>query len=195
VRLLLAGLALCALALVLLLATVCAYWGIETWQEWLVYEQYGVAGPRLQGAVGALSSGVTLTGKWLPGGHVTLQPLGDFTWGSGSNTFCETYVEQATGIGNQGLTAADAAARLAGLGLLKQGTPPAGAIVYFGPSADNEFDGHVGIAQGGGLFKSVTVDGLALAPMAGWQAPYLGWVDPQSVKTDRFDNPVKANVG
>jgi hypothetical protein len=36
---------------------------------------------------------------------------------------------------------------------------------------------------------------LALAPMAGWQAPYLGWVDPQSVKTDRFDNPVKANVG
>lgn len=116
--------------------------------------------------------------------------LGDTRWGFGSNTYCEAYVEWRTGIGNQGDTAFQAYLRLAGQGLVHGGPSPAGALVYFGPASANEFDGHVGIADGGGLFTSVTVAGVQQAPLAGWDAPYLGWVRPAEIRSDRFGDPV-----
>ncbi len=67
--------------------------------------------------------------------------------------------------------------------------------MYFGPSADNEFFGHVGIYLGGGRFRSITTFGLADAPLAGWQAPYLGFVDPTKVTSDRFGGPVTPKLG
>jgi len=116
--------------------------------------------------------------------------LGDTRWGFGSDTYCETYVEWRTGIGNQGATAFQAYLRLAGQGLVHAGPPPTGALVYFGPSPDNEDDGHVGIADGAGLFTSVTDDGVQQEPLAGWAAPYLGWVRPGDIQSDRFGQPV-----
>lgn len=108
--------------------------------------------------------------------------LGDTRWGVGTNTYCESYVEWRTGIGNQGPTAFAAYLRLAGEDLVRAGPPAPGALVYFGPAADNEFDGHVGIYDGDGLFTSVTYYGVQQEPMAGWRAPYLGWVDPVAVR-------------
>jgi cell wall-associated NlpC family hydrolase len=99
-------------------------------------------------------------------------------------------------MGNQGVSAAAAASRMQALGLLRPGLPPvAGDVVYFGPSADNEFDGHVGIYLGAGRFRSITTFGLADAPMAGWQAPYLGFVDPTTVGTNRFGGAVSPRLG
>ena len=139
----------------------------------------------------ALPPGQLLAG---PGGSIT--PLGNFSWGSGSNTFCEVYVEQMTGIGNQGASAADAAGRMAALGLLQPELPTTpGDIVYFGPSADNEGFGHVGIYLGGGQFRSITTYGLADAPLAGWRAPYLGFTDPTKVTSNRFGGVVSPKLG
>lgn len=116
--------------------------------------------------------------------------LGDTRWGFGVNTFCERYVEQRFGLGNQGATAFAAYRRLAGLGLVHAGPPPPDSLVYFGPSADNEWDGHVGVADGNGLFTSITFYGLQQEPMAGWRAPYLGWVWPGAIHSDRFGHPI-----
>lgn len=112
--------------------------------------------------------------------------LGDTRWGSGTNTYCETYVEWRTGIGNQGATAFAAYLHLASNGLVQTGPPAPGALVYFGPASDNEFDGHVGIYDGGGRFTSVTTYGVQQEPMAGWRAPYLGWVNPTAILADRL---------
>ena len=116
---------------------------------------------------------------------------GDTRWGSGANTYCETFVEQELGLGNQGDTAFAAFLRLAGQGLVHLGPPPApDDLVYFGPAATNQFDGHVGIAVGGGMFTSVTDQGVQTLPLAGWDAPYLGWVRPTDIRVDRFGRPV-----
>jgi hypothetical protein len=135
-----------------------------------------------------VASATPFTGAPTPaaGNHFTPLPLGDTRWGSGANTFCELYVEQRFGLGNQGATAFAAYQRLAGLGLVHAGPPPPDALVYFGPSPDNEWDGHVGVADGNGLFTSITFYGLQQEPLAGWQAPYLGWVWPGDIHSDRF---------
>lgn len=118
-------------------------------------------------------------------------PLGDTRWGFGANTFCELYVEQRFGLGNQGATAYAAYQRLAALGLVHAGAPNApDELVYFGPSADNEWDGHVGVYDGNGQFTSITFYGLQQEPLAGWRAPYLGWVRPGDVRSDRFGHAV-----
>jgi hypothetical protein len=127
----------------------------------------------------------------VPGPARSTPALGDTRWGYGTNTYCEAYVEQQVGWGNQGVTAFQAFLRLAGLGLVHAGPPPhAGVVVYFGPSSDNEWDGHVGISEGDGTFTSITSWGLQRMPLAGWRAPYLGWVEPAAVHSDRFGNPV-----
>lgn len=110
-------------------------------------------------------------------------PLGDTRWGSGTNTYCEAYVEWRFGLGNLGATAFQAYLGLARRGLVHPGPPPApDDLVYFGPSPDNEMDGHVGVYDGNGRFTSVTYFGLQQEPMAGWRAPYLGWVRPGDIK-------------
>lgn len=134
--------------------------------------------------VGAASGSVV-------GPFLSSPTLGDTRWGSGTDTYCELYVEQRVGWGNQGVSAAAAAQRLAGLGVLHPGWPPKPAVViYFAPAPDNGGSGHVGIYDGDGRFTSVTSWGVQERPMAGWQAPYLGWVDPIEVHSDRFGYPV-----
>lgn len=124
------------------------------------------------------------------GNRLAPATLGDTRWGSGADTYCELYVEQRFGLGNQGATAFAAYQRLAALGLVQAGPPEPGSLVYFGPSADNEWDGHVGVYDGGGRFTSITFYGLQQEPMAGWRAPYLGWVRPGAIRSDRFGAPV-----
>jgi len=176
----------------------CFLWALVavlTWTfqwEYATYETFGQSGTLLQAVVGAVDT--PLPGAFLQGKGGALRPLGDLRFGYGNATLCELYVEVKTGSGNQGVTAYAAAERLAGLGLLHQGTPPAGSLVYFGPSPDNDNDGHVGIALGGGQFRSVTVAGVADAPLAGWRAPFLGWAAPADVTTDRFGSPVHGHA-
>jgi hypothetical protein len=189
------GVALLILALLAMLFAVAAViaW-LYTWEDTLYQLGWAPPGPVMQGVLQletALPPGQLLVG---PGGDIT--PLGNFSWGSGSNTFCELYVEQMTGMGHQGASAADAAGRMQSLGLLQPGLPATpGDLVYFGPSADNEYFGHVGIYLGDGRFRSITTFGLADAPMAGWQAPYLGFVNPIRIASDRFGGPVSPKLG
>jgi hypothetical protein len=69
----------------------------------------------------------------VPGPARSTPALGDTRWGYGTNTYCEAYVEQQVGWGNQGVTAFQAFLRLAGLGLVHAGPPPhAGVVVYSG---------------------------------------------------------------
>ena len=151
----------------------------------------------LAGLASSASAGTPIVGSSsapgvaAPGPALSATTLGDTRWGYGANTYCEVYVEQQVGWGNQGATAFQAFMRLAGLGLVHDGPPPhAGVVIYFGPSSDNEWAGHVGIYDSDGTFTSITTWGLQRMPMAGWRAPYLGWVDPATVHSDRFGNPV-----
>jgi hypothetical protein len=193
-----------ALLVLLLLALAFAFAAViawrYSWEDSLYQLGWAEPGPVMRGVLRLETApppaqlapgGVSLPG---PGGG--LIPLGNFSWGSGSNTFCELYVEQMTGMGNQGVSAAAAAGRLASLGLLQPGLPTTpGDVVYFGPSADNEFYGHVGIYLGDGRFRSITTFGLADAPLAGWRAPYLGYVDPTTIGTNRFGGVVSPRLG
>ena len=59
--------------------------------------------------------------------------------------------------------------------------PPPGAEVYFAPAPRNDFDGHVGISLGNGMFRSVTETGVQDYDIASWPiynpgASFLGWV-------------------
>ena len=166
------------LALLLLLAVAC-----------LLSLLAGLTNPFSAGApTGLAGMPLTVAAK---SGTVPAPSIGDTRWGYGLNTYCEVYVEQRVGWGNQGVTAYAAYLRLAGLGLVHAGPPDApGEVVYFGPSADNEGDGHVGVYDGAGRFTSITYYGLQQEPLAGWGAPYLGWVQPSDVTSDRFGNPV-----
>jgi hypothetical protein len=69
---------------------------------------------------------------------------------------------------------------LAQKSLIKQGTPPKGAIVYYGPTSTNENCGHVGIADGNGNLISVyTIStGVKKADLNSMGAPILGWLYP-----------------
>jgi hypothetical protein len=166
------------LALLLLLAVVC-----------LLSLLAGLANPFSAGVpTGLAAAPITNATK---GGAVAPPSMGDTRWGYGLNTYCEVYVEQRVGWGNQGVTAYAAYQRLAGLGLVHAGPPDTpGEVVYFGPSSDNEGAGHVGVYDGDGRFTSITYYGLQQEPMADWHAPYLGWVQPSDVTSDRFGNPV-----
>lgn len=196
-----AGSALLVLALLAMLfafAAVIAW--LYSWEDALYQLGWAAPGPVMTGVLQletALPPGQLLPGPGSPSGRQPgLVALGNFTWGSGTDTFCELYVEQMTGMGNQGISAAAAAGRLASLGLLHPGPPPvAGDVVYFGPSPDNEDFGHVGIYLGGGRFRSITTYGLADAPLASWRAPYLGYVDPTTVTTNRFGGAVSPRLG
>ena len=139
-----------------------------------------------------LPSGTGRIGLPAPSGAALPPPkLGDTRWGVGTDTYCELYVEQRFHLGNQGATAYQAYLRLDALGLVHHAAPDGpDELVYFGPSGDNEGDGHVGAYAGGGLFDSITTYGLQREPLAGWRAPYLGWVHPADIRTDRFDNAV-----
>jgi hypothetical protein len=188
-----AGLLILALlALLFAFAGVLAW--LYTWEDTLYQLGWAGPGPVMQGVL-QLETALP-PGQLLAGSGGGLVPLGNFRWGSGSNTFCEVYVEQMTGMGNQGVSAAASAGRMQSLGLLQPGLPATpGDLVYFGPSPDNEYFGHVGIALGNGRFRSITTYGLADAPLAGWQAPYLGWVDPTKIRSNRFGGAVSPRLG
>jgi hypothetical protein len=198
-----AGVALLVLVLLAMaFALACTVAWLYTWEDTLYQLGWAPPGPVMRGVLSLETAlppaqlrpaGVALPTMPGAGGIVA---LGNFSWGSGANTFCEVYVEQMTGEGNQGVSADAAAERMASLGLLQQGMPTQpGVVVYFGPSADNEGFGHVGIYLGAGRFRSITTDGLADAPLAGWRAPYLGFTDPTRITSDRFGRVVHPKLG
>lgn len=164
--------------------TVACVIAVITWYSWAVYQTFGIAGSIIHAEVSALQG----LGRHL----LPTRTLGDTSWGSGTNTFCETFVEQTTGIGNQGISAATAADRMRSLGILHSGEAPAGAIVYFAPSLDNGYWGHVGIADGGGKFTSITFYGLQQYALSEWQAPYVGYVLPGDIHSDRFGHRINS---
>lgn len=165
--------------------TVAVVAAMVTWYQWAVYQTFGVAGALLTTGLAAI------VGMGVQNGHVLgPRPMGDTSWGSGHATFCEVYVEQRLHLGNQGISAAAAADRMRSLGILHSGEPPTGSIVYFAPSLENGYWGHVGIADGEGRFTSITFYGLQQYPLADWQAPFLGWINPADVHTDRFGHTV-----
>jgi len=121
-----AGAALLVLALLaLLFAFACVLAWLYTWEDTLYQLGWAGPGPVMQGVLqletDGLASLASAPGQLLAGPGGGLVPLGNFTWGSGSNTFCELYVEQQTGMGNQGASAAAAASRMQSLGLLQPG--------------------------------------------------------------------------
>lgn len=173
------------LLLLAVVFTVAAIVAVVTWYQFAVYQTFGIAGALLTTGLAAITSiGAHVGQAFAP------RPMGSTQWGSGTNTFCELYVEQRLQIGNQGISAAAAADRMRSLGILHSGEAPAGAIVYFAPSLDNHYWGHVGIADGGGQFTSITYYGLQQYPLQGWQAPYVGWVNPAEVTSDRFGHRI-----
>jgi len=76
---------------------------------------------------------------------------------------------------------------LAQKALIQQGTPPQGAIVYYGETPTNYEDGHVGIADGkGNLISVYTVkDGVTRDSLNSMGAPILGWIYPSEYFSTR----------
>lgn len=99
--------------------------------------------------------------------------MDSLAWGSGTNTFCEKFMEDMTGCGWQGVSAIaawnDNQARVVS-------DPQPGDAVYFGPAAENGGYGHVGIVTGPDAFVSVTDYGVKVYPISVWVAPRLGYV-------------------
>jgi len=108
-----------------------------------------------------------------------LQGGAKFDYGSGANTFCERFVANMEGRSVMDTAAVAGGHRAAANQLHYDLYPPAGAEVYFGPNAGNEYMGHDGISLGNGMFRSVTNTGIRDASIGDWGAgvaPFLGWV-------------------
>lgn len=88
---------------------------------------------------------------------------------------CESFVEQMTGCGWQGVSAIDAWQR----NKRRQRVDRAfevGDAIYFDAHSENGYYGHTGIVTGEDAFTSVTVYGVKTYPISAWVAPYLGWI-------------------
>ena len=104
--------------------------------------------------------------------------IGSTDWGTGDNTFCEQFVENAFGTTGKFLTAYNA---YQSIGISGNPQVP-GQIVFFAPTNDN-LSGHSGIYVGNDQFISVTSSGVQLKSLSQWNenvAIYLGYADPPS---------------
>lgn len=95
--------------------------------------------------------------------------IGSTGWGTGANTYCETFTEQMTGSGWQGASAIDAWNRQAAQN--KTSTDLSnlqpGDALYFSPTATNPY-GHTGIYAGNGQFVSATANGIQQYDIGNW---------------------------
>lgn len=126
-----------------------------------------------------------------------LQGAAEYSYGTGANTFCERFTANMEGRSVMD-TAAVAGEHRAAAGQLQHSfPPPAGAEVYYGANAGNEWEGHDGISLGNGMFRSVTSSGIRDASISAWAdsvAPYLGWV-PQGTPMYRDGGVVPGAIG
>ncbi|HEY8746250.1 MAG TPA: hypothetical protein VIU62_24430, partial [Chloroflexota bacterium] len=111
-----------------------------------------------------------------------------YAYGSGANTYCERFVANIEGRQVQDTAYAAAQRRIAANQMHFDMPPPAGAEVYYGPNANNEFDGHVAIALGDGMQRGVTSSGIKDDSTTYWSqnvAPFLGWVPAHTPMYDQ----------
>jgi uncharacterized protein YraI len=95
---------------------------------------------------------------------------------TGWNGWCDRFVAVAYGRSSSGYTTAyNHYLDLNRRGLIhRTGTPPAGALVFYGATAGNGYAGHVQLSEGNGSYitTAATVRRVSLT----WPgAPYLGW--------------------
>ncbi len=107
------------------------------------------------------------------------QYIGSDAWGSGHNTYCETFAEQMTDGKNMGASATDAFQNRLKSGQAVadptlQGVSP-GDLVYFGGAQENGGYGHVGVYAGDGRIVSATVNGIQSSPISAFNAPVSGY--------------------
>jgi cell wall-associated NlpC family hydrolase len=105
--------------------------------------------------------------------------IGSRNWGTGTNTYCELFVENAFGTSGRFSTAY---AGYQSIGI--SGSPQIpGQIVFFSKNSSNGGYGHVGIYIGNGQFISVTSSGVQLESLSWWSsnvASYVGYASPPS---------------
>ena len=124
--------------------------------------------------------------------------IGSTDWGSGHNTYCETFAEQMTDGRNWGPSAAAAFGNRAQAGQAVSdptlsGVQP-GDLVYFGGSGENGGYGHVGIYTGNGRITSATVNGIQNYPISAFSAPVLGYA-PASGQASAYRGNVTGGPG
>jgi cell wall-associated NlpC family hydrolase len=95
------------------------------------------------------------------------------------NGLCERFVEEAYGTSGVFPSAAAAQSMITHRGKDAWRSAPAGALVYFAPDATNGFNGHVGIALGGGRMISATPSGVREERLDTpyWAERFAGWGD------------------
>lgn len=109
-------------------------------------------------------------------------------WVDGGETYCDKFVSAVLSAANNKPLSKSYASGYstafqhyqAHQSLIKQGTPPTGAIVYYGQTTTNKNSGHVGIADGqGNLISVYTVStGVKRINLNNMGAPILGWINP-----------------
>ena len=105
------------------------------------------------------------------------QQAGSQNWGSGTNTYCELFVENAFGTSGR-YTNAYKAFQAIGV----SGSPQIpGQIVFFAQNAGNGQLAHTGIYIGNGNFISATSNGVKQYSLTWWSnnvAKYVGYANP-----------------
>ena len=114
--------------------------------------------------------------------------LGQLTMSNGTywSGYCEVFAEQAEAYSQHfGSAYLDYQAEdRAGLVHLNDANPPTGALAFWGPSADNNGDGHVAVSIGSGQVIGTYGTARSVAPVQQYpisritDAPYLGWAFP-----------------
>jgi hypothetical protein len=106
--------------------------------------------------------------------------IGSTKWGTGTNTYCELFVENAFGTSGQFV---DAYTAFRSIGV--SGNPQApGQVVYFDKTYGNNGNagnGHAGIYIGNDQFISVISSGVQQSKLSLWaDSKYLGYANPPS---------------
>jgi len=139
------------------------------------------AGASYAGADSRLQQAVAWSARQMSGGRL---------WIEGGATQCGKFVENAYGVTGLYPTAYDMYRALGDSGDPRRHTlsglrdAPAGALVFFEPTARNGHNGHVGIYVGGGQFIGVGTGGHVRQHSVGWYndniAHFLGWAYPSA---------------
>ncbi len=104
--------------------------------------------------------------------------VGSTAYGTGRNTLCQRFVENAYGTSGR-YPSAIAAARA----LPRFSRGARGQMVFFAANSSNGGFGHSGIYIGNGQMVSVTTSGVRISSVSGWSrgvAPFIGFANPPS---------------
>lgn len=106
--------------------------------------------------------------------------IGSTDWGTGTDTYCERFIENAYGVIGKAGNPIDLFNKYNGVPA-DPATP--GLILVFQANSSNEGNGHAGIYIGGDQMISVQSSGVQQHSVSGWSqnvAPLLGYVYPPS---------------